>query len=220
VAGSIVFASLADRFEGDPVDTSDVLDRIRGILSDPIYAEEHPTLLQRLLGPTYSWLQKMIAWVIDKLIDAALTAFRLLSTDFLSIAGPILVILIAGLGIGLLARRRAREIERRATIERILELGRDPAELEAKAVEADEVGDHAEAIRLRFVAGLLRLDQEGAIEFYPGLSNGAIADQLQDPTFDQLASQFDGVVYGRRATDRHASRRAAEDWARLQGARR
>lgn len=220
MATSMVFTSLADRFAGDPVDTSDVSDRIQGILSDPIYTEERRTLLQRLLGPVYNWLEKMIAWVIDKLIDAALTAFRLLSTDFLSIAGPILVVLIAALGIGLLARRRAREIERRATIERILELGRDPAELEARAVDADEMGDHAEAIRLRFVAGLLRLDQAGSIDFYPGLSNGAIADQLRDSTFDRLASQFDGVVYGKRPTDADASRRAADDWARLQGARR
>lgn len=218
--GSSFKAALVDRFDGEPVDVTDVLDRIQRILSDPAYAEDRKSLLERVLGPLYGWLQKMLAWVIDKVIEMGLRLFGLLATDFLSVAGPILVVVVAGLGIWVLARRRAREIERRATIERILDLGTDPAELEAKAVIADEEGNHAEAIRLRFVAGLLRLDEEGAIDFYPGLSNGSIAEQLADQTFDRLAAQFDGVVYGRRPTDREASRRAADDWARLQGAKR
>lgn len=213
-------ATLQDRFDGPPVDVQDVLDRIERILSDPLYAEERKSLLERLLGPLYGWLERMIAWVTDKIIDVVRWLFDLLTTNVLGVVGPLLVVAAATAGIWVLARRRAREIERRATIERILELGSDPGELEAQAVEADQRADHAEAIRLRFVAGLLRLDQDGVIDFYPGLSNGAISQELRDPTFDRLASQFDRVVYGRRPAGADDSRQATDDWMRLHGARR
>jgi hypothetical protein len=215
-----LIATVIDRLEGEPVDVADVLDRIERILSNPIYAEEHETFLQRILGPVYTWLERMIAWAFDTVTEVVLWVLQIIGTDVFGIVGPIILVLIMALGIALLARRRAREIERRATIERILELGTDPSELEARAGDADEHGDHAEAIRLRFVAGLLRLDQSGMIDFYPGLSNGAISAQLGDPTFDRLAAQFDRVVYGRRAAGPQDSQQAAADWAALQGARR
>jgi hypothetical protein len=215
-----MIATLADRFEGEPVDVADVLERIDRILSNPIYAEEQQTLLQRILGPLYTWLERMIGWVIDKLIAAVVWLFGLFGSSGFGIVGPIVLVVLVSIGIWVLARRRVREIERRATIERILELGNDPDELETRAWEADERGDHAEAIRLRFVAGLLRLDQEGAIDFYPGLSNGSISAELADPGFDRLADQFDRVVYGRRPVGPVDSARAASDWTALLGARR
>jgi len=213
-------AGLETRFEGPPVDADDVLQRAERILLDPKYAQDSPTLLERLLGPLYDWLQKMIAFVWEMGARVVEWLVRLFGSNAMSWAGPIIVLLAAGAATWVLARRRARDIERRATIERILEIGTDPAELETKAVAADAAGDHAEAIRFRFVAGLLRLDAHGDIEFYPGLSNSAISERLDDPVFDQLSTQFDRVVYGQRPASRADSERAAANWAALQGARR
>lgn len=215
-----LWASLESRLDGTPVDADDIAERASRILSDPKYAEDRRTLLERLLGPVYDWLERMIAFVIEMATRLLQWLVSLLGTDVMSWAGPVIVAVAATAALSILARRRAREVERRATIERILELGTDPAELEARAVAADAAGDHAEAIRLRFVAGLLRLDAAGVIEFYPGLSNGAISERLGDPTFDRLAAQFDSVVYGKHPADRSASEQATNDWTALQGALR
>lgn len=210
----------ADSLDGPPVDADDIRERIADILADPRYRPGEESLLQRLFGPLYDWLERMIGWVMEY----GTRAFRWLLSFFdagvASWLGPTLVVMAAAVATFFLGRRRTREIERRTTIERILELGRDPAELEAMAEAAASRGDHAEVIRLRFVAGLLRLDAEGRIEFYPGMSNGAIAAELDDPTFVDLADQFDRVVYGRRPTFAEDAERAGAGWRALLGARR
>ena len=77
----------------------------------------------------------------------------------------------------------------------------DPRQLEALADDAELRGQLAEALRLRFRAGLVRLDRMGALELRPGLTNRAVAKKLRSPRFDGLAVDFDEVVYGgRRAT--------------------
>ena len=74
----------------------------------------------------------------------------------------------------------------------------DPAELEARADAAERRGDLAGALRLRFRAGLLRLDRIGALELRPGLTNRGVARRLRSARFDGLAVDFDEVVYGGR----------------------
>lgn len=210
---------VAERLDGPLVDATEVTEQARRILSDPRYAQDSPTLLERILGPAYHWLEWLIAFVREMVTRVLDWLSRILTADAITVVGPILMVVVAAAGAWILARRRARDIERRATIERILELGVDPSELEARALEADKTGDHAEAIRLRFVAGLLRLDTRGQIEFYPGLSNGTISDRLGDPTFDRLAAQFDQVIYGRKPAGQQDSMQAASDWLTLLGAR-
>lgn len=74
----------------------------------------------------------------------------------------------------------------------------DPDQLEARAEEAERRGELAAALRLRFRAGLLRLDRVGALEFRPGLTNRAASRLLGSVRFDRLAADFDEVVYGGR----------------------
>lgn len=208
---------VAERLDGNPVDSTEISERARDILSDPKYAGDTPTLLERLLGPVYDWLEWMIAFVIEMVTRLLEWLAELVTTDVMTLVGPILVLLAAAAAAFILARRRARDVQRRETIERILELGADPLELEALALAAEEEGDHSEAIRLRFVAGLLRLDAGGRIDFYPGLPNGAISAELDDPTFDRLAVQFDEVVYGRKLATETDAQQAVVDWAALLG---
>jgi len=211
-------ASAAD-LDGPPVDVHRVTAEIADILDGPAYRETEPSLLERLLGPLYTWLERVIAFVLDQVLRVVGWVVEFFQILGVRRAAPILVVVVAGIVAAALARRRARDIERRTTIERILEMGTDPAELERLALAAETGGEHGEAIRLRFVAGLLRLDTAGRIDFYPGLSNATISENLGDGDFDSLAAQFDRVVYGRRPAGPGDSTSARSGWARLLGVR-
>ena len=89
----------------------------------------------------------------------------------------------------------------------------DPEALEGEAERAEREGALARALRLRFRAGLLRLDAVGLIDFRPSLPNSEIARMVGSPAFRGLARTFDEVTYGGRPPapqDLEASRR---DWA-------
>jgi hypothetical protein len=86
-----------------------------------------------------------------------------------------------------------------------------PASLDKAADRAERDGDLETALRLRFRAGLLRLDARHAITFRPSISTREVSRALNSPEFDQLAALFDGVVYGGRdasAEDIEWSRRS------------
>ena len=73
---------------------------------------------------------------------------------------------------------------------------REPDRIEALAAEAETAGDFSRAVRLRFRAGLLRLDALDVLAFDPALTTGQIMRALRNEPFDGLASTFDRVVYG------------------------
>jgi hypothetical protein len=86
----------------------------------------------------------------------------------------------------------------------------DARELERRADAAEAAGDLQAALRLRFRAGLLRLDARGAIEFRPSISTYEVRRTLHSVDFDVLAYDFDEVVYGGRPAapaDLESSRR-------------
>lgn len=95
-----------------------------------------------------------------------------------------------------------------------------PAALERRAEAAEREGDYAAALRLRFRAGLLRLDARGAIEYRPSIATGAVARALRSPDFDRVAGDFDEVVYGGRAATEADARAAREGWAAVAGSGR
>jgi hypothetical protein len=72
----------------------------------------------------------------------------------------------------------------------------DPARLEREAESAERDGDLDLAVRLRFRAGLLRLDRTGAIRFRPSITSGQVSRKLRLRDFDDLATTFDAVAYG------------------------
>lgn len=76
--------------------------------------------------------------------------------------------------------------------------GLGPDELERRADEAELRGDLDTALRLRFRAGLSRLDDAGVVRLRPGLTNAAVRRALRSPGFDALAGDFDEVAYGGR----------------------
>jgi hypothetical protein len=91
----------------------------------------------------------------------------------------------------------------------------DPDDLEREAIEAEQRGDLERALRLRFRAGLLRLDQVGAIRFHDGVTSRQVAADLRSPQFDALRTTFDEVVYGRRPASTPDLDEARARWPEL-----
>lgn len=88
----------------------------------------------------------------------------------------------------------------------------DPKTLERQADAAEASGDLEAALRLRFRAGLLRLDRRGAIEFRPSISTHEVRRAVRSEDFDALAATFDDVVYGGRAPQSADVKEARERW--------
>ena len=85
--------------------------------------------------------------------------------------------------------------------------------LEAEALAAEAAGDHDRAVRLRFRAGLLRLDRDAyAIQHRPGLTTREVRSGLQLPRFDGLADTFEAVAYGGERAAPSDTAVAREHW--------
>jgi hypothetical protein len=112
------------------------------------------------------------------------------------------------------ARRRAAAIEAAATSHAAVGRQR-PADLERAADEAERSGDWERALRLRFRAGLLRLDEARVLRFRESITTGEVARRLRSRDFDGLARAFDEVVYGRRAARADDASAAREGWRRV-----
>jgi hypothetical protein len=140
-------------------------------------------LIERLsdLIPSFGWLDELlpggssVVWIVLAGLLAAVATFvarRLLSRR-----------------VGAAERAiEAAQAERAA----------DPKALDRQADEAERAGDLETALRLRFRAGLLRLDRRGAIAFRPSISTREVRRALHSQQFDGLAETFDDVVYGGR----------------------
>lgn len=143
--------------------------------------------------------------------------------DWLLSSGPGRFVLVAGL-IALvavvtttIARRRGPAMDslRGRARDRDGEESLDPTELERAADAAERRGDLEQALRLRFRAGLLRLDAAGAIRLRPSLTSGDVRRGLRQPGFDDLALTFDEVAYGGRAASRDDVRAARDRWPQV-----
>ena len=173
--------------------------------------------LQRVLAeprfptPAESWWDRFVARLLSE-------AARLFAALIDAIGGPAVAAVIALLLVAVivlfvvfrLAGRRASDVEARQTLARMIERGVDPDEMLRQAAAASRNGDHRNAVRYRFVAGVLDMARRGRIRYEPGLTTEGIARQVTDPTFDDLADQFDAIVYGGReasVTDDEVSQR-------------
>jgi hypothetical protein len=91
----------------------------------------------------------------------------------------------------------------------------DPAVLERAAAAAERDGDYATAVRLRFRAGLLRLDAAGAITLGPSSTSGQVARRIRLRDFDDIARDFELVAYGDRPADTALAGATRERWSRV-----
>jgi hypothetical protein len=92
-----------------------------------------------------------------------------------------------------------------------------PDELERRAADAERAGDLDAVVRLRFAAGLLRLDRADAIALHPSLTTGEIGRRLHSPRYDALARTHDAVAYGGRHAQDADAAAARDQWPAVVG---
>lgn len=91
----------------------------------------------------------------------------------------------------------------------------DPDLLERDADAAALAGDLDRAVRLRFVAGVVRLDRAGAVSYSSSLTSGQLRARLDSGAFAELADAFDEIAYGGRSAEESDVRAATEVWPRV-----
>ena len=113
-----------------------------------------------------------------------------------------------------LVRRRGRGLVGAAGRHRERTRDLDPDALDAQADGAEAGGRFDEAFRLRFLAGLVRLDRAGVVELRPSLTSGALRRRVPSPALRGLSVRFDEIVYGGRPASPVDLEQARRDWPR------
>jgi hypothetical protein len=160
-------------------------------------------------------LEKPLAWLSDKL-EPLIDRINNLGTDVPG--GPpvvwtllaMLVLLLAGMGTSTSIRRRAIAIERERAA--AVPEADDPNALERAAGQAERDEQWERAVRLRFRAGLLRLDRRKVLVYRPSLTTGEVARTLKVPAFDEVGARFDEIAYGGRAAERDDAEASQQGW--------
>ena len=95
------------------------------------------------------------------------------------------------------------------------ELAARPARLLEEANDAWRAGDLDAALRLRFAAGLERLEDRGLLHDRASLTTTTLAGQLHSSTFDELAVVHSRVAYGGVDASPDDVERAFSSWPRV-----
>jgi hypothetical protein len=201
-AGSTGRAAVAE------VDPDQARVSARQILSDRRYRAGDPPRPFR--GP--------LQWLADRIESVAGAVGDVLDRVPLLVWLAVLAAVIAAV-VGLVVRAVRRHVEvagvpsrparRRAPQED------DPDVLERRADDAERRGELEHALRLRFRAGLLRLDGRGAIRWRPSITTGEVRRRLSSDRFDGLATRFEEVTYGEQPAAAPDLEDARAGWRRV-----
>jgi hypothetical protein len=137
-----------------------------------------------------------------------------------TVSGWVLLVLLAAAVAALVAtlvRRRQRAWEVAPAGVREDDRVAGPDELERRAGDAERAGDLDTGVRLRFAAGLLRLDRAQAIELRPSLTSGEVGRALRSADYDAVARTHDAVTYGGRRADDEDAAQARTAWPAIVG---
>ncbi|HEX7132567.1 MAG TPA: DUF4129 domain-containing protein [Iamia sp.] len=183
------------------VDPGEAREQARRVLEDDRY---QPRDVPRPLRGVLRWIGERVGDVVRPLVDLVSTPAGLI------IALVAVAAVTTALVVALVrrrnrvarsedgARRRAREI--------------DPATLDREADRAEAEGDLAGAVRLRFRAGVVRLEQAGAIPARADATTARLVGRVGVPAFGPLARSFDEVAYGGRPATPDDVAAARRDW--------
>jgi len=173
----------------------------------------HGAELPRPLAGPIEWIgdriQPVIDWINDRGEDfpgGQVTLWTLLAAALLLTAGAVTSATI---------RRRALALDRARAA--ALPAAEDPRALEREAERAERDGDWEAAVRLRFRAGLLRLDRRRVIVYRPSMTTGEVARAVDSPAFRELGDRFDEIAYGGRQAEREDAEHARRAWSEVLG---
>lgn len=183
-------------------------DEARAVLSERRF---HGAGLPRPLAGPLEWLGDRIEPVVDWINDRGA---RLPG-------GPVVLWMLLAAGVLLIAatvtsttiRRRTLALDRARAA--ALPATEDPRALEREADSAERDGDWERAVRLRFRAGLLRLDRRNVIVYRPSLTTGEVARAIDSPAFVEVGDRFDAIAYGGRPAEREDAEHARRGWAEV-----
>jgi hypothetical protein len=132
-----------------------------------------------------------------------------------AVSAWILVVALVAAAIALAARRYSRSAlaggTKKASFQDAAREMR-AADLERAALEAEREGRFAEAVRLRFRAGLERLGEHGTISGPRSTPTAEVARRLRSSHFDLLARRHDEIAYGAAAAEAHDAEHSRDGW--------
>jgi hypothetical protein len=201
--------------QGSDDAAAEAREEARRILDQPRFKPPpHP----RPLRGVFRWLGERFEPVGDRLEPLGRPfayLFRVIAGSWVwSLATGGVVALLAALVTLRLARRRGRGLTHATgrRRDRMRDLDPDALEREADAAEVD--GRFDEAFRLRFLAGLVRLDRAGVVELRPSLTSGALRRRVPSAALRGLTVRFDEIVYGGQPAGPEDVDQARREWPR------
>ena len=171
-----------------------------------------PSKVPRPLAGILRTLGRWLEPVVEPVGDLWARATRTLGARIALVA--VVFAVAVGICTRLVGRRRPKSLHRSRPVG-VEADGLDPDELERDAAAAERSGDLDRAVRLRFVAGVLRLDRAGVISYRSSLTTGQLRARLRSTSFAGLAAAFDEIAYGGRPAENADVRAATEEWPRV-----
>lgn len=153
----------------------------------------------------FGWVADLFGRIADGTPGGAATLWL-----FIGVAVVTIVAAQTKKVIGRRGRSRTAEATSRAALR-----GEDPRDLERRAAEARERGDHDLEVRFLFRAGVLRLARARAIPSRRSVTTGEIRRLLSSDEFDRLGRSFDEIAYGRRPASGADGDDARSGWSRV-----
>lgn len=160
--------------------------------------------LRDVFGPPLSWILRHVI----------LASYRGLHSVFGAWAWVVLAAIALAIGTFagvLLARGRARIAAEKPT-DLVTPDTEDVEALDAAAAAADAKGQYAEAVRLRFRAGLARLEGAGVIASRLVATTQQVHRALRSQMFDRLAAVHEAVAYAGAPATSDDSESARQGW--------
>jgi hypothetical protein len=192
-----------------PAGASDARRRAREILAQRRFEDRRDL---RPFREPLEWLRDRLRSVFEPIVSRLGSHVPGGRSTIWTIAALLVVALAAALAARVVRRRTAEAVQRLGTTT----VGPfDPRRLEHEAEEAERRGDLERALRLRFRAGLARLQRADVIPARESLTSGEVARRLRSPDFDRVAATFDEVVYGRRRPEPADVESSRAAWSRV-----
>jgi hypothetical protein len=164
----------------------------------------------------FAGILRTIGGWLEPVVDPVRDLWRAVNRSLAAQLALVAVVFAVALAITLrLVGRRSPQSVHRSRRIGMEEDGLDPDELERQAAAAERDGDLDRAVRLRFVAGVLRLDQAGVISYRSSMTTGQLKAILRSGSFAELAAAFDEIVYGGRPAEPSDVAAATDVWPRV-----
>jgi hypothetical protein len=156
----------------------------------------------------------MARWVSHHLFAAIGSGFTHVFGGWAPVIGIGLTVALGVALAFLLVHRRSR-IAARSEGQAMVNPTLDPADLEAQAERLAVGGDYAGSFRLRFEAGLMRLESIGLIAGQRTRTDADLTDHIGSAAFDRLARRHEAITFAAQPASERDDIQARTDWPQV-----